>query len=98
MTWNRLALATMLVAATILLPPLACASPPDPTWIRGFWDDDDFDSVVVAITSATGAPTPAFTDAPPPLILLDVIADIKALAERGDLPLEHAPRSPPVSR
>jgi hypothetical protein len=88
----------MLVAATILLPPLACASPPDPTWIPGLWDDDDFDSVVDAITSATGAPAPAFTDAPPTLILLDVIAGIKALAESGERPPEHAPRSPPVSR
>jgi hypothetical protein len=88
----------MLVAATILLPPLACASPPDPTWIRGFWDDDDFDSVVVAITSATGAPAPALTHEPPPLIVLDAIADIKAHAAIGGLQFEHAPRSPPASR
>ena len=28
---------------------LAYADPPDPTWIGGLWDDDDFDSVVDSI-------------------------------------------------
>jgi hypothetical protein len=34
--------------------PLAHASPPDPVWIPGIYDDADFDDVVVAVVSATG--------------------------------------------
>ena len=29
--------------------PLAYATPPDPTWIAGFYDDDDGDDVVVSL-------------------------------------------------
>jgi hypothetical protein len=32
---------------------LAYADPPDPTWIPGFWDDADFDDVIVRITSTS---------------------------------------------
>ncbi len=35
------------------LSPLAYADPPDPLWLPGFWDDDDFDNVVVAVCAAT---------------------------------------------
>ena len=37
----------------LLLTPLAYADPPDPTWVRGMWDDDDFDDVVGYLTSST---------------------------------------------
>ena len=42
------------IACILTLTPLAYASPPDPTWQLGFFDDDDFDEVVGYITSATG--------------------------------------------
>jgi hypothetical protein len=32
---------------------LAYASPPDPTYIGGWWDDGDYDDVVILATSAT---------------------------------------------
>jgi len=38
----------------LALAPLAYASPPDQVWIRGIYDDADFDDAVVAIVSATG--------------------------------------------
>jgi hypothetical protein len=44
----------MLAASMLMLTPLAYANPPDPTWLSGYWDDDDFDDVVGYITSATG--------------------------------------------
>lgn len=34
------------------LTALAYLDPPDPPWIAGFWDDDDFDSAVDAILNA----------------------------------------------
>jgi|SRR5215813_14532169 len=53
--WPRRAWILVLAAASMLiLTPLAYAGPPDPTWLSGYWDDDDFDDVVGYITSATG--------------------------------------------
>jgi hypothetical protein len=45
-------LALVVVVLMLTLTTLAYADPPDPTWIAGFWDDDDFDDVVGYITSA----------------------------------------------
>ena len=50
--WPKLPL-LLLAALLLTLTPLAYANPPDPTWVFGFWDDDDFDDVVGLITSAT---------------------------------------------
>ena len=47
-------LVLFLIACALTLTPLAYASPPDPTWQLGFFDDDDFDEVVGYITSAAG--------------------------------------------
>ena len=41
------------------LPGLAYATPPDPTWLPGLWDDGDYDDVVVLVTSGTVSLTPA---------------------------------------
>src|SRR5262245_9104268 len=38
----------------LVLLPLAHASPPDPEWIAGIYDEADLDDVVVAVASATG--------------------------------------------
>jgi hypothetical protein len=41
----------------MLLAPLAYAGPPDPGWIPGIYDEDDFDDVVGSATSLhTGLP------------------------------------------
>jgi hypothetical protein len=46
----------LLVAAVLLwIAPLAYSEPPDPLWLGGIWDDDDFDRVVAAVKS-TEAP------------------------------------------
>ena len=47
-------LALVLVAPMLALTALAYAKPPDPSWVLGFWDEDDFDDVVGYVTSATG--------------------------------------------
>jgi hypothetical protein len=44
---------TVIVAlALTTLPALAYASPPDETWIRGLYDNADYDDVVSLATSA----------------------------------------------
>jgi len=53
-------LIVLLLLAPVALPGLAHASPPDPTWIQGIYDDGDGDSVVTLIASGTGhLPAPA---------------------------------------
>jgi hypothetical protein len=47
-------LIVLLLLAPVALPGLAHASPPDPTWIQGVYDDDDSDSIVTLIASGTG--------------------------------------------
>lgn len=45
----------LLLGLLLVLPPLAHASPTDPTWIPGFYDDNDYDDVVLFITGAVTA-------------------------------------------
>jgi hypothetical protein len=45
------ALALLLLACLISITPLADASPPDPTWVVGLYDDADGDGIVVSLTS-----------------------------------------------
>jgi hypothetical protein len=46
-------LALVLLASLIALYPLAFASPPDPVWLTGIYDDADMDDVVWVISSTT---------------------------------------------
>ncbi len=94
----------MLVLVTLLpllvvLTPLAYASPPDPVWVSGFFDDADQDDVVVLITSAGAAIDPFPLDrewtapASPQLV---------CPGESPSLPTRHphscsAPRAPPAA-
>jgi len=47
---GRQLLGFVLVAATLVLTPLAEATPPDQTWIGGLYDNADYDDVVQLIT------------------------------------------------
>jgi hypothetical protein len=53
----------LVILVVAALTPLAYADPPDPTWVDGFWDDDDYDSVVVMILGASGIVNQALPDA-----------------------------------
>jgi len=86
----------VLITIAILLTSLAYASPPDPTWVGGFWDDGDFDDVVIAAGSAVAIPTPNRVDQPPTPIVLALLREEPTPAEAYDGSLHHAPRSPPA--
>jgi hypothetical protein len=51
---HRLIVAVIVTAALLCLAPTAHASPPDPTWIAGFYDNADFDDVALLITNTLG--------------------------------------------
>jgi hypothetical protein len=52
--YRQRAIIFLLAVALFALTPLAEASPPDPTWIGGFYDDADYDDVVLMITASMG--------------------------------------------
>jgi hypothetical protein len=52
---GRRPLVLLLLVCLFSLTPLAYASPPDPTWVDGFFDDVDGDDIVTAISWAAGA-------------------------------------------
>src|SRR6266849_4849745 len=51
-TCARAVVVLLTVGTLIGLTPAAYADPPDPTWITGYWDDDDFDNSTEFITDA----------------------------------------------
>jgi hypothetical protein len=96
MRWSRLFLALMLLMTVVALRPLAEASPPDPTWIAGLYDNADFDDVILAILTTAAVLHVAPADAAQPsLIVLGRLSDpvFAPLPTRADL--VSRPRSPP---
>src|SRR6266704_1444051 len=54
-----------LIGALVCVRTLAYADPPDPTWIEGFWEDDDYDDVVFYTTSFSATETAPLCALPP---------------------------------
>jgi hypothetical protein len=49
----RCLVALVMVGLLGVLTPAAHADPPDPTWLAGYWDDNDFDAAVALIAGAS---------------------------------------------
>jgi hypothetical protein len=90
--------ALLLVVALAALPPVAFGDPPDPTWMGGYWDDDDFDSVVnaIATTFALEDPGRAAVDLPT-LVYVAHVSTSKEHGWRTPLLAAASPRAPPVA-
>jgi hypothetical protein len=52
---TRRVLCLTIILVAIALAALAEATPPDQTWISGFYDNADYDDVVLKITSGVSA-------------------------------------------
>ena len=48
-------MAWSIVTVQCSLVPLAYASPPDPTYLAGIWDNADYDEIIILATSASSA-------------------------------------------
>jgi len=88
--WLNVAVLGMLVA-------LAYATPPDPTYLGGFWDNADYHDVGILVTSAIGS-TDTHTDSDLTRLLVVVAPVLPGEEERlpAALPSPHSPRAPPV--
>lgn len=97
MRW-RLFLAVILLSALGVLAPLAYSSPPDPAWIAGIYDGEDFDDVVLAVTSVDKRLEYApFVVVGPFLILIEFVQfDDQAGPSPPTLPAFQV-RAPPIA-
>ena len=88
----------LLTVCLLTLVPLAYASPPDPSWIGGIYDNADGDDVVLAATGAvvTVEATPAAV-----LASLPIVGPHLAIVRDAPMPLRDASslrsRAPPLS-
>lgn len=97
MRFTRAVLTLVLMASLIGLTPAAYADPPDPSWVSGFWDDDDFDNTVVIIAKMCAIDAVAPVDAGP---VLAPVAGVKVVDPADPpIPLRSRiyPRAPPVA-
>ena len=79
----------LLLGLLLVLPILAHASPTDPTWIPGFYDDNDYDDVILFITGAVSAIDSRITD---PIAVVAVCLGLIVLGGRQPA-AAHAIRS-----
>ena len=90
--------ACLLFALIVGLPVLAYASPPDPSWGHGVYDDADFDDIVCLIIASSGlvedicaaSPAPHFT-------LTDAELPPNERSIASSSPTSPQPRAPPAS-
>ena len=93
---STIALTLVLVAFILALTPLAHARPPDPTWLSGISDDDDFDDVVVYLTSAAGLPPDPVARDVRPVALPALLPPLGFPAPVSAPPSPSSPRAPPT--
>jgi hypothetical protein len=62
---SRFLLVALIAIAPVTLVTLAHASPADPSWVQGIYDDADHDDVAMFLTSETGEVRVAITPHPP---------------------------------
>jgi len=91
-------LSVVLLALLLSLTAMAYASPPDPLWLGGFWDDDDHDDVVGLVTTSgatvEASPLDDIRPGPPPTIGVAHVDVLQVFVPV--LPLT-AVRAPPLS-
>jgi hypothetical protein len=91
-------MALVLAALTSGLVTLAYASPPDPSWIRGMYDDADGDDVVGLVTAGVGLVDPAASaDLRPDIILITAPTPIDERPIVSPHFRSRQPRAPPTA-
>ena len=94
---GTLALILLLVAALATLNPIAEASPPDPTWIKGFYDNADFDDVIGLITAGSGLINHvALVELRPDALVLEASRPVGDNLVAALPPSSPQPRAPPA--
>ena len=87
----------MLVGVFVCLQAFAYASPPDPTWIGGFWDNDDYDDAIVYLTSFGAAETAPIGALQPHGTPVWIVLPDDERVDPSVPVLPHPPRGPPLA-
>ena len=85
----RRALSALVLASIAALPAMAHASPPDPSWIVGVYDDGDQDDLITLAAWATGA-TGAPLDVHLTLIPVESLRPVRDPAPAAGTPTRKA--------
>ena len=95
----RFARVVALVLACLLagLVTAAYADPPDPTWIGGYWDDDDFDDVVIALLGTYAVVELPLSDTGQSEGLVAFVERLEPLATPAPVDATASPRAPPLT-
>jgi hypothetical protein len=89
--------AVLILAAPALLVVLAYASPPDPSWISGIYDDADYDDIVTLVTSATANVAPALpVHSGPMASSVESVSPLIQHVTAAPSLFSSSPRAPPV--
>lgn len=94
--WRRAFVVSFLLAVLALLVPLADASPPDPTYLGGIWDDGDYDDVVIVATSSSAVTDGHLTIDFAVVPVVVAVHPPAARLVRSNLRSIRCPRSPPA--
>jgi len=90
-------LTVLLGALVVGLPTLAYASPPDPSWFRGVYDDADFDDIVCLIIASSGLVDGISSTSRSPHFVLSPAELLQNERSTGSFPLTSPhPRAPPA--
>ena len=88
----------ILLLLVVVLAPMAWASPPDPTWVTGLYDNADFDEVVTYLTSGLLAlPTIPAVIMATSLTYVSTIGASTEGAEVSPFRSPSIPRAPPLA-
>jgi hypothetical protein len=79
------------VLVLTLLPVMAFASPPDPSWIAGIYDGSDADDIVILVYKTTATSAPAPSPIPPFPYLLGIVIPMLS-----DSQFAQGSRAPPA--
>jgi hypothetical protein len=93
--WRRCVVLILLVCCGTL-PPLADASPPDPTWFPGIYDNADYDDVIGLLTDTAAVRELPIATGPACLGFWPVLSDSASVVPDALL-LGFRLRSPPTN-
>ena len=93
----RRVLTVLLLVPLVWLTPLAYASPPDQTWIGGFYDDADYDDVVLLALSLAVALADTAPALDPRTVVVAVLLLLDAQASPLVAGLGTPSRAPPLA-
>ncbi len=91
----RRSLTVLVVLVLATLGPLASASPPDPSWIGGFYDAADGDDAILAVTGMDSPPLTPIVAVESHAVRLGDVAPTAARVERAFALAAPAVRAPP---